>query len=95
MSSAENFTQHAKLLKVHLYKNESKNQTRWCVINNLFSTYSVPENIPNFGLQSNIYLTFTTFWANSADNKLVIFLLFFLENRLWQHEISNPVFWEK
>ena len=28
-------------------------------------------------------LTFTTIWANSADNKLVIFFLFFIENRIW------------
>ena len=27
------------------------------------------------------YLTFTTLWANSADDKLVIFFLFFTENR--------------
>ena len=26
-------------------------------------------------------LTFTTFWANSADDKLIIFLLFFSKNR--------------
>ena len=28
-------------------------------------------------------LTFTTLWANLADNKLVIFFLFFPENRIW------------
>ena len=28
-------------------------------------------------------LTLTTLWANSADNKLMIFLLFFPENRIW------------
>ena len=27
-------------------------------------------------------LTFTTLWANSADDKLIFFLLF-LENRIW------------
>ena len=54
----------------------------------------------------NIFLTFTTLWAFLADGKLMIFFLFFLENRIWHfmqivssgdnlHEISNPVFWEK
>ena len=53
-------------------------------------------------------LTFTTIWANSAVDKLVIvffiiFLLFYLEKRLWQfmqvfskgdnlHEMSKPIF---
>ena len=27
------------------------------------------------------FLTFTTLWANSADNKMIIFSLFFPENR--------------
>ena len=51
-------------------------------------------------------LTFTTLWAFLADGKLMIFFLFFLENRIWHfmqivssednlHEMSNPVFWEK
>ena len=51
-------------------------------------------------------LTFTTLWANSADNNLVILFLFFPENRIWHfmqtvsigdnlHEISNPVFCQK
>ena len=31
----------------------------------------------------NSVLTFTTLLANSADNKLVIFFLFFPENRFW------------
>ena len=50
--------------------------------------------------------TFSTLWANSADDKLIIFFSFFLENRfrhLMQivsiednlHEMSNPVSWEK
>ena len=50
--------------------------------------------------------TSTTLWANSADDKLVVFFLFFPENRIWHckqivsigdnlHEMSNPVFWEK
>ena len=30
----------------------------------------------------NMVLTLTTLWADSADNKLVIFFLFFLENRI-------------
>ena len=44
--------------------------------------------------------------ANSADDKLVVFFLFFPENRIWYfmqivspgdilHEMSKPVFWEK
>ena len=28
-------------------------------------------------------LTFTTFWAFSADDRLMIFFLFFPENRIW------------
>ena len=28
-------------------------------------------------------LTFTTLWANSADDKLLIFFLFFPENKIW------------
>ena len=53
-----------------------------------------------------IPLTFTTFLANSADDKLIFFFLFFPENRIWHfvqivstgnnlHEMSKPVFWEK
>ena len=52
-----------------------------------------------------VSLTFTTLWAFSADDKLMIFFLFFPENRIWHfmqivslgdnlHEMSNPVFWE-
>ena len=51
-------------------------------------------------------LIFTTLWANSAENKLVILFLFFPENRIlhyiqivsvWDnlHDMSNTVFWEK
>ena len=51
-------------------------------------------------------LTITTLSANSADNKLVIFFLFFPENRIWcfmqtvsigdsVDEMSNWVFWKK
>ena len=51
-------------------------------------------------------LTFTTLWANSADDKLMIFFLFFPVHRIWHflqivskrdnlQEMSNPVFWEK
>ena len=47
-------------------------------------------------------LTFTTFWANSADDRLMIFFLFSSENRVWHfmqivsigdylHEMSKPV----
>ena len=52
------------------------------------------------------WLTFTTLWAFSADDKMMLFFLFFPENRIWHfmqivslgdnlHEMSNPVFWEK
>ena len=52
------------------------------------------------------YLTFTTPWANSADNKSMIFFLFFSANRIWHfmqivsngdnlHEMSKPVCLEK
>ena len=52
------------------------------------------------------YLTFTTLWANSADDKLVIFFFISPENRIWHfmqivsagdylHEMSNPVSWKK
>ena len=49
-------------------------------------------------------LTFTTLWAFSADDKLMIFFLFFPENRIRHftqivsynlHEMLYPVFWEK
>ena len=51
-------------------------------------------------------LIFTILLANSADNNLMIFFLFFLENKICHfmqiisigdnlHEISKPVFWEK
>ena len=51
-------------------------------------------------------LTFTTLWAFSADDKMMLFFLLFPENRVWHfmqivslgdnlHEMSNPVFWEK
>ena len=47
-------------------------------------------------------LTITTFWANSADDRLMIFFLFSSENRVWHfmqivsigdylHEMSKPV----
>ena len=53
-----------------------------------------------------VFLTITAHWANSADNKLMIFYLFFPENRIWYcmhivstgdnlHEMPNPDFWEK
>ena len=30
-----------------------------------------------------LWLTLTKLWADSADDKFVIFFLFFLENRIW------------
>ena len=49
-----------------------------------------------------IVLNFTTLWANLADEKLMIFFVFFPENIIWHvmqivsngdnlHEMSNPV----
>ena len=51
-------------------------------------------------------LTFTPLWANSADDKLMILILFFSKNRIWHfmqtvsigdslHEMTKSVFWEK
>ena len=48
-------------------------------------------------------LTLTMLWADSADDKLMIFFLYFLANRIWHfmqsvssgdnlHEVSNPIF---
>ena len=48
-------------------------------------------------------LTFTTLWVNSKNDKIMIFFLFFPENRLWYfmwivspgdnlHEILKPIF---
>ena len=59
-----------------------------------------PDVLPTF------HLTFTTLWAFSADDRLMIFFLFFPENRIWHFkqidslgdnllEMSYPVFWEK
>ena len=53
-------------------------------------------------LQDQILLTFTTLWANSADNKIDIFSYFFTENKIGHfmqiisngdilHEMSNHV----
>ena len=50
----------------------------------------------------HLALTCTTQWVNSADGKLMMFFLFFLENRIWHfvqivslgdnlHEVSNPI----
>ena len=69
--------------------------TEWAVLSGS-TLFAIPLNI----------LTFTTLWAFSADNKLMIFFLFFPENRIRHfmqivslgdnlHEMSNPVFWEK
>ena len=60
---------------------------------------------PNKILSEACFLTFTTLWANTADDEL-IFFLFFLENRPWHskqtvswesnlHEVSDPTFWKK
>ena len=53
-----------------------------------------------------LLLTFTTLLANSADDKLIIFFLFFLRKWLRHfmqivplgdnlHEMPKPIFWEK
>ena len=52
---------------------------------------------------SRTVLDFTIPWANSADDKLELFFVFFTENRMWHfiqissigddlHEMTNPVF---
>ena len=54
-------------------------------------------------LDAHTYLTFTTLRAYSADDRLMIFFLFFTENSIRHfmqivsnfHEMSNPVFFEK
>ena len=56
--------------------------------------------------QTNGTSTFTTLWANSVDNKWMIFFLFFPWNRHWPVmqnvskggillERSEPIFWDK
>ena len=68
----------------------------------------IPYYIFMYQNKENIHqsLTFTTLWAFSADDKMMLFFLFFPENRIWHfmqivslgdnlHEMSNPVFWEK
>ena len=51
-------------------------------------------------------LTFATLWENSAVDKVMTFLLFFAESRIWHfmpvlslgdnlHEVSDPIFEEK
>ena len=35
-----------------------------------------------FIVRHELYLTFTTLWADSADDKLMIFLLFFLREKV-------------
>ena len=37
--------------------------------------------------------TFTTLWATSADNKLMIFFLFFPENRIWHFMQTVSIAW--
>ena len=39
----------------------------------------------------SIILTFTTLWAYSADNKLMLFFLFFPENRIWHYMQTSPM----
>ena len=39
-------------------------------------------NQTNTPLQQSVSLTFTTLWANSADDKLAIFFSYFPENRI-------------
>ena len=42
---------------------------------------------------ATVTLTLTMLCANSADDKLMIFFLFFLENRIW-HFMQNVSFWK-
>ena len=71
----------------------------WTFVSSLFFSekYRVVRGVVNSPL------TFTTFWVNSSDDKLVIF---FPDNRIWHfmqtvsngdnlHEMSNPIFWKK
>ena len=71
---------------------------------NRYFSYFSTKNTLSKGISRK--LTFTTLWAFSADDKLMIFFLFFPVNRIWHfmqivswgdnlHEMSNPVFWEK
>ena len=42
--------------------------------------------------KSVMEVTFTTLWANIADNKFIIVLVFFLENRIW-HFLQRQFAW--
>ena len=47
------------------------------------SFHHCQSNLSDFYCQVSIRLTFTSLWANLAEDKLVIFVLLFLENRFW------------
>ena len=82
-----------------------------CPNKNVYTPKGVDNQILSFTKMSNVkastctvvlILTFTTLWAFSADDKLMIFFLLFSENRIWHfmqivslHEISYPVFLKK
>ena len=82
----------------------------WVVCQRNFKIYFFKKSKTKFKITSGAVwigtLTFTTLWAFSADDKMMLFFLFFPENRIWHfmqivslgdnlHEMSNPVFWEK
>ena len=52
----------------------------WLSIKLLFPVKTVTE----FLSVASKRLIFTTLWANSADNKLMVFFLLFPENKIWQ-----------
>ena len=70
----------------------------------LLSTLRKPYLLITESIYIDKYIAFTPLWANSADDKLVLFFLFFPENRLWHlkqrvsledslHEMLQPIFW--
>ena len=76
----------------------------WCffVMGLLWYLLSVSLSFSSWNKVTLHKLTFITLWANSADYKLMIYFLFFPENRIWLsnqffsfgvhlHEVSNPV----
>ena len=55
-----------------------------------FEDFKIALSVPPFGISNkalwhhkSLTFTFTALWANSADDKLLIFFLFFIENRFW------------
>ena len=67
--------------------------------------WTIKSQREQLGLNPNPESTFTTLWANSADDKVMAIFLFFPENKIWQETgfdisfklspLANPVFWGK